>query len=122
MILLQALSGGQAEEEIAAIQKIARQRYDAIRPCLEALDPELLRPLPFNSGYFSLLELPESLGLSPDAVRLHLIEKHDTGVVSIKPGYLRLAICSVAAEAIPEMVRRVEQGVRELALARTEGR
>ncbi len=118
IILLQALKSGKAAEEIAGVQAIADARYSALAPCLQALDPELLRPLPFNAGYFVLMELPESLGLSPDEIRLHLIAEHDTGVVAIKPNYLRLAICSVAAEQIPEMVRRVEKGVRELAAKR----
>ncbi|MEM7583829.1 MAG: aminotransferase class I/II-fold pyridoxal phosphate-dependent enzyme [Acidobacteriota bacterium] len=115
VILLQALRDGRGRSEVAAVRKIADERYRAIRPALEALDSELLRLLPFNSGFFVLLELPEELGLDPHAVRRHLIEHHSTGIVSIAPRYLRLATCSVAADALPELVARVERGVRELA-------
>lgn len=115
VLLLQALRSGQARREVAAIQAIAGERYRAILPALQRLDPELLRLLPFNAGFFVLLELHESLGLDPHAVRRHLIEHHSAGIVSISPRYLRLATCSVAAEALPELVARVERGVRELA-------
>jgi DNA-binding transcriptional MocR family regulator len=86
-----------------------------VKPALAELDPELLLPLPFNSGFFVMLELNPALGLEPHEVRRHLIANHDTGIVASPPNYLRLAICSVAAEDLPEMVRRIERGVRELA-------
>lgn len=114
MILLQALrqDPDALDKEIGAVRRIARQRYDAIKPALDALDRDLLKPLPFNSGFFALLELPE--GVDADAVRLHLLEHHDTGVVSVRDRHLRIATCSVDAADLPEMVRRVEQGVREM--------
>lgn len=115
VVLLQALRSGRARREVEDIQRIAAERYRAIRPALDELDPGLLRLLPFNSGFFVLLEMPEELGLDPHQVRKYLIERHSTGIVSISPRYLRLATCSVAAEALPELVRRVERGVRELA-------
>jgi hypothetical protein len=61
------------------------------------------------------VELPEQLGLSSEQVREHLLAKYDTGVIAIAPGYLRIAHCSIEADAIPELVRRVESAVRDLA-------
>lgn len=114
MILLQALRSPSVDDEVAAVRQVATERYQAVAPALAALDRELLRPLPFNSGFFALLEIPEELGVSSEELRLHLIAKHSTGVVSIAPRYVRLATCSVAAAALPEMVARVERGLREL--------
>jgi aspartate/methionine/tyrosine aminotransferase len=114
-ILLQALRSGKAEAEIREVFEIAERRYRAVRPALDDLDRDLLRPLPFNAGFFVLLEIPEKLGLDPQRVRRHLLDHHDTGIVAIAPRYLRIATCSVAADALPELVRRVERGVRELA-------
>ena len=92
-------------------------RYRALRRALEGLDPEIMRPLSFNSGCFVLLELPS--GIDPEVVRRALLREQDTGVVAIRPSYLRLAYCSVAEEAIPELVSRVENGVKAaLALGR----
>ena len=114
MILLRSLESGRTFDEVDAIRKVARERYDAVQPALAELDPSLLRPLPFNSGFFVLMELAEELDLDPHAVRKHLIENHSTGIVAIRPNYLRVALCSVSAEALPEMFKRIQEGVREL--------
>jgi DNA-binding transcriptional MocR family regulator len=68
-----------------------------------------MRPLPFNSGCFALIELPE--GVDAEALRQRLLAEFDTGVVSSPPRYVRIAYCSVAEEAIPELVTRIEAGV-----------
>lgn len=112
VLLLQALESGQADQQMEEIHAMARRRYDAVQPLLAKLDPALLRPLPFNSGYFALMELAS--GVDADAVRHHLIEHHSTGLVSITGRYLRLALCSVRTDDIPEIMRRIELGVREV--------
>ncbi|MEM9557830.1 MAG: aminotransferase class I/II-fold pyridoxal phosphate-dependent enzyme [Acidobacteriota bacterium] len=114
VVLLQSLRGD-AEAEVNDVRRVARARYDAVMPVLETVDRALLRPLPFNAGFFVLMELPEELGLDPHDVRRYLIARHDVGIVGAQPNYLRLATCSVAAEMLPEMMRRIEAGVRELA-------
>ena len=48
-------------------------------------------------------------------MRRHLLARHDTGLISLAPRYLRIAHCSVEEAALPELVRRLEQGVAELA-------
>lgn len=115
VVLLQALRGGNAKAEVDEVRAIAADRFHAVQPALAELDPELLRPLPFNSGFFVMLELNPALGLDPHEVRRYLIANHDTGIVASPPNYLRLAICSVSEAGLPEMVRRIEKGVRELA-------
>jgi hypothetical protein len=77
-----------------------------------------MRPLPFNSGCFALVELAESLGVTAEEVRQQLLERFDTGVVSVGQRHLRIAFCSVAAAAMPELVGRMERGVAELAAER----
>jgi hypothetical protein len=64
------------------------------------------------------VELAEGLGVAAEEVRQHLLERHDTGVVSVGQRHLRIAFCSVAAGAIPELVGRLELGVAELAAER----
>ena len=51
-----------------------------------------------------------------EAVRRRLLDHHDTGVITVSPRHLRLAHCSVAAEALPELARRVEKAVGELSI------
>lgn len=113
MMLLKTLQSGRAKAEVDDIRRVARERYDAVRPVLEGLDRSLLRPLPFNAGFFVLMEL--MVDLDPHDVRRHLIAEFDTGLVAAQPNYLRVALCSVNAASLPEMLRRVESGVRELA-------
>lgn len=117
MVLLQALRKEGIEAEVEAVRRLLEERYRALKGALAGADPELLTVLPFNSGCFALVELPERLGLTSEQVRLHLLEHHDTGLISIEPRYLRIAHCSVAAEALPELARRLERGVAELTAA-----
>jgi len=115
VLLLEALRSRTLDQEVEALRRRLGRRVAVLREALARVDRELLRPLPFNSGCFALVELPEELGLSADEVRLHLLEHQDAGLVSIAPRYLRIAHCSVAAEALPELVQRVERGAAELA-------
>lgn len=115
MLLRKTLESGRAKTEVDEIRRVARERYDALRPVLAGLDRSLLRPLPFNAGFFVLIEL--MVDLDPHVVRRHLIAEHDTGLVAANPNYLRVALCSVDAASLPEMLRRIEEGVRELASA-----
>lgn len=120
MLLLQALEAPDAEAQVEAIRLLLAERYRALQAALEKVDDRLLRPLPFNSGCFALIELPEGLGVAADEVRHHLLDHHDTGLVSVGQRYLRVAFCSVAAAAIPELVGRMERGVAELAAERAQ--
>ncbi len=54
-------------------------------------------------------------GVEAEAVRRHLLDAHATGLIAIQPNFLRIAFCSVDADALPEVVRRLEAGVRDLA-------
>lgn len=114
-VLLEALRNERIGEEVERVRLLLEGRYRALKDALAAADPELLAVLPFNSGCFALVELPERLGLTSEQVRLHLLEHHETGLISLDPRYLRIAHCSVDAEALPELARRLERGIAELA-------
>lgn len=114
-ILLQALRKEGVEDEIEAVRRLLEGRYRALKGALAGADPGLMTILPFNSGCFALVELPERLGLDSETVRRHLLDRHGTGLISIAPRYLRIAHCSVDEGALPELVRRMEKGIAELA-------
>lgn len=114
VILLQALRQEGIAAEVEAVRALLQGRYEALQEALKKVDRGLLTPLPFNSGCFALIELPESLGLDSETVRKHLLAHHDTGLIAIAPRYLRIAHCSVDAAALPELVRRLEAAVAEL--------
>jgi aspartate/methionine/tyrosine aminotransferase len=115
VILLQALRDPEIGKEIEAVRLLLEGRYRALKEALAGVDPGLLTVLPFNSGCFALVEIPERLGIDSETARRHLLARHDTGLVSIAPRYLRIAHCSVDAAAIPELVKRLETGIAELA-------
>ncbi len=116
IVVLQALRKTGIAEEVEQVRLLLEERYRTLKSALAKADPELLTVLPFNSGCFALVELPEKLGLDSETVRRHLLERHDTGLISIEPRYLRIAHCSVDAAALPELARRLELGVKELAV------
>ena len=115
VILLQALRNPDIGREIETVRSLLEGRYRALKQALAGVDPGVLTVLPFNSGCFALVEIPETLGIDSETARRHLLAHHDTGLVSIGPRYLRIAHCSVDAAAIPELVRRLETGISELA-------
>jgi DNA-binding transcriptional MocR family regulator len=115
VVLLQALRQEGVEREVEKVRALLEERYRALKGALAGTDPGLLTVLPFNSGCFALVELPEALGLTSEQVRRQLLDHHDTGLISIEPRYLRIAHCSVDAAALPELVRRLEKAVAELA-------
>jgi aspartate/methionine/tyrosine aminotransferase len=117
VVLLQALRKEGIEREIESVCLLLAGRYRALKGALAEVDPSLLTVLPFNSGCFALVEIPEALGIDSETVRRHLLAHHGTGLVSIAPRYLRIAHCSVDADALPELARRLEQGVAELTKA-----
>ncbi|HKI85524.1 MAG TPA: aminotransferase class I/II-fold pyridoxal phosphate-dependent enzyme [Thermoanaerobaculia bacterium] len=111
-VVLQALRDGGVDGQIAELRDSLAERHRVLEQALADVDPALLRALPSNSGCFTLLELPDELGLDAEETRLDLLEHFDTGLVAIPPRFLRVAFCSVAAADIPELVHRIEQSLR----------
>jgi len=112
MLTLGALLAEGFAEEVAALRRMLAGRYRGLRLALAEADPELIHPMPFNSGCFAVIRLPE--GLDAETLRRHLLDQYDLGLVAIDPQHMRVAHCSVAEEALPEMVRRLERGVADL--------
>lgn len=112
MLTLRALESPSLEDEVEAVRAELETRYRVLRDALSGVDPSLLRPEPFNAGCFAVVELPD--GVDAEALRKHLLAAEDTGLISIPPRHVRIAFCSVAADALPELVRRLERGVAAL--------
>ncbi len=118
VLALQALESGRAAAEVEAVRQLLAGRHRVLRTALAECDPGLLTALPFNSGCFALVELGPAArvaGLTAEAVRYALLESEDTGLVAVGEEHLRIAYCSVAEEDLPELVRRLERGIRTLA-------
>ena len=112
MVLLAALQSESSAAEISEVRSRLRGRYAAMREALEGADGygETFKVLPCNSGAFMLLELNESL--DSEEVRQRLLRESSTGVVAIRPRYIRLAFCSVSGPAIAGLVERVVSALR----------
>lgn len=105
LAVLDALQEPGLEREIAEVRAVVRHRWEVLREALSAAK-EVLVPWPFNAGCFALTGLPE--GVDAEEVRRRLIVEQSVGVVSIpEVQALRLAYCSIDAEDIGELVRRV---------------
>jgi len=115
MVLAHALRDGDIASQVETVRELLENRYRVLKLALEDVDRELLRPLPFNSGCFALVELPAELSLDADSVRRHLLDEHDTGVIAVGERYLRIAFCSVRATDLAAVVERLQRGVAELA-------
>ena len=113
--LARTLADPATEAQMEAIRDRLAARYRVLAEALSRADRDLLRPLPFNSGCFALVELPQELGLTSEEVRRELLDHHETGLIAIAPRYLRIAFCSVRRAALPELVARLDAAVRKLA-------
>ncbi len=114
VVVLAALESGRAEAEVEEARQLLEARYRVLREALDGVDRDLLQPRPFNSGCFALIELGPAVVASADALRRHLLERHDTGLTSIGERHVRIAFCSVEQRALPELVRRLEVGASEV--------
>lgn len=66
---------------------------------------------PFNSGYFMLLKIK---GVNANALREHLLDKHQTGLISTSPTDLRVAFSCLDVQDVEPLFAVVHQAIGEL--------
>lgn len=66
---------------------------------------------PFNAGYFMCLLLKD---VDAEELRVHLLDEHGLGTISIGKTDLRVAFSCLEADIIPDVFARIAQGVRAL--------
>jgi aspartate/methionine/tyrosine aminotransferase len=66
---------------------------------------------PFNSGYFMCLKLA---GVEAEPLRVHLLERHQTGLIATAKHDLRVAFSCLELEQIEPLFEVVRQGIDEL--------
>jgi len=105
--VLGALSSATLAAEHAAVIGVLAARYHALR---DALGQRGLEALPFNSGCFALLRLPD--GQNAEAMRQRLLKEQSVGVIAVpSANALRIAYCSIEAADIPDLVARIVAGL-----------
>lgn len=66
---------------------------------------------PFNSGYFMLIKVK---GVDSNRLREHLLDKHQTGLISTSPTDLRVAFSCLEVEDVSPLFAVVHQAIGEL--------
>jgi aspartate/methionine/tyrosine aminotransferase len=66
---------------------------------------------PFNSGYFMCVKLH---GVEAEALRVHLLDKYETGLIATAKHDLRIAFSCLEVEQIEPLFEIVHRGVQEL--------
>lgn len=93
----------------AAFEEMER-RYHTIAKVLAKYEGSpLLKPYPFNSGYFMAFKCKGS----SEVLRKHLLDVYQVGCINIQDTTLRLAYCSVECDKIEELVDLVYQAAGE---------
>lgn len=86
--------------------EILKKRYQKVREVLrDKKYMNAFKALPFNSGYFMCVEL--EVGIDAERVRKLLLEKFDTGVISVGTTMLRIAFSSVPEKDIPQLFENI---------------
>ena len=91
---------------------VISERYQIMYEALSAhKDSDVLKPYPFNSGYFMAFDTPKG---NAEDLRVHLLEKYQIGTINIMGKTLRLAYCSVEADHLKDLVDTIYKAAEEL--------
>lgn len=110
-LLVKAMRDTRYSRDTEQVAAVMAQRWALAKSALASHsdDWDLLRPLPFNSGYFFSLECPGD----PEQLRLHLLDKHGIGTVSLEGRYLRIAYSAIDTDSVEAFIDTVYRGARE---------
>ncbi len=110
-LILKAMRDGksyQKDQDAAFVEM--EKRYHTIKQALKRYaTSDLLKPYPFNSGYFMAFKCKGS----SEVLRKHLLDSYQIGCINIADTTLRLAYCSVECDTIEELVDLVYQAAGE---------
>ena len=99
-----------AEKEIN--DKIIEERYNELKQAIskEQLD-QLVRVLPFNSGYFFTIKLPSNI--NAHEFRLKFLNEYKYGVYSMDDEHIRIAFSCLDKELIPDLIKNFKICLKE---------
>lgn len=105
----EALASPDFADEVQRVRSILKSRYQCLK---RNLDQAGIAYVPFNSGCFALLPVPEDIPGDPtltpsERTRLRLLSEHSVGVISVPPDGIRVAFCSMEEADIEELVARL---------------
>ncbi|MCK5156261.1 MAG: aminotransferase class I/II-fold pyridoxal phosphate-dependent enzyme [Spirochaetales bacterium] len=110
-LLLHGMASGSYSGEKEAAFTLLSARYQEVKKVLSKYtDNPLLRPMPFNSGYFMAF----TCSGSAEDLRVYLLEKYGIGTISIQDTYLRIAYSSVDVENIEDLYNTLYKAAQEV--------
>lgn len=106
------LDNKQSLEEKEINDKIIEERYNELKQAIstEQLD-QLVRVLPFNSGYFFTIKLPSNI--NAHEFRLKFLNEYKYGVYSMDDEHIRIAFSCLDIELIPELINKFKQCIKQ---------
>ena len=118
-LLLNAYKTGDYQAQKKERYRTLKHRYEVIKAELQrrAEFATVFSPLPYNSGYFMCLRLH---GVDAEAVRVHLLEKYDTGVIALQ-GLIRIAYSSMPAKDIPALMDNIYRACVQVKAEKNSG-
>lgn len=110
-LLLTAYADPLYEGEKAAKHGVLRRRYEKMRDLFRSHPEyaEVLRPLPFNSGYFMCVRL---LAGNAEAVRQRLLSAYDTGIIASRD-VIRIAFSSTPYPQLEKLLDNIYKAAGE---------
>ena len=111
-ISVRLLDNKQSLEEKEINDKIIEERYNELKQAIstEQLD-QLVRVLPFNSGYFFTIKLPSNI--NAHEFRLKFLNEYKYGVYSMDDEHIRIAFSCLDIELIPELINKFKQCIKQ---------
>ena len=111
-IVLKALESAEFRTQQAEKVAILRERANKTKAvCSEAQYADCWDVYPFNAGYFMCLRIKD---VDAEALRVHLLDEHGLGTISLGKTDLRVAFSCLEADQIEDVFARIAQGVRAL--------
>ncbi|MDR2068953.1 MAG: aminotransferase class I/II-fold pyridoxal phosphate-dependent enzyme, partial [Spirochaetaceae bacterium] len=102
-LILKAMEDKRTGEEKKRYRNMMQRRYDGVKAFVQSHpDHPVLKPLPFNSGYFMSFRC---VGVDAGALRQELLDRHGIGVIALGEHFLRIAFSCIDEEKISETYR-----------------
>jgi aspartate/tyrosine/aromatic aminotransferase len=111
-LLLTAYANPLYGEEKEAKHAVLKRRYEKMRDIFRSHPEyaEVLRPLPFNSGYFMCVRLTDG---NAEAVRQKLLSVYDTGIIAFGD-VIRIAFSSTPYPQLEKLLDNIYKAGREV--------
>jgi aspartate/methionine/tyrosine aminotransferase len=112
-LMLKAMEDPRTPAEKERFHQMLQGRYRVVKSFIQAHpNHPVLKPLPFNSGYFMSFYCA---GVDAEALRQELLFKHGIGAVSLGPRYLRLAFSGIDEELLTGVYQIIYDTAAQLA-------